>query len=109
FAPPRKVTPAQSAGPRRGTVRGVDDDRDVRVVLRKQLEAVGYRVMEAADGEAAIEAAATEQPDLITLDLVMPGIGGLSTIRKLSADPRTQSIPVVIVSALADSITFDHE
>src|SRR6185503_18052164 len=75
----------------------------------KQLEAVGYRVMEAADGDAAIAAAAAEQPDLITMDLVMPGMGGLSTIRKLSADPRTQSIPVVIVSALADSITFDHE
>jgi PAS domain S-box-containing protein len=87
----------------------VDDDADIRLVLRKQLEATGYSVSEAADGDAAVSAAVADRPDLITMDLIMPGMGGLSAIRKLAADPRTQGIPVVIVSAVADNVVFDDE
>ncbi len=87
----------------------VDDDADIRLVLRKQLEGAGYSVTEAVDGDAAVSAAVAERPDLITMDLIMPGMGGLSAIRKLAADERTRDIPVVIVSAVADSVVFDDE
>jgi len=94
---------------RRSKILVVDDDPDVRVVLRKQLEAVGYSVTEAANGEAAVSAAVAERPDLITMDLIMPGMGGLSAIRKLASDARTRTIPVVIVSAVAETVQFDEE
>ncbi|HYM24112.1 MAG TPA: response regulator [Vicinamibacterales bacterium] len=98
-----------AASPRRQTILVVDDDADIRLVLRRQLEAVGYRVCEAVNGDGAIAAAVDLHPDLITMDLVMPGMGGLSAIRRLAADPRTRAIPIVIVSAVADDVSFDHE
>ena len=90
------------------TVLIVDDDDDLRRVLRTQLEATGYRVLEADDGDSAIAAAAAHRPDLITMDLVMPGTGGLTAIRRLVEDPRTSGIPVVVVSAMADSVSLGH-
>jgi PAS domain S-box-containing protein len=94
-----------SPGPK---VLVVDDDDDVRLVLRRHLERAGYQVREAADGEAAVLAALQEMPNLITMDLVMPGLDGVSAIRQLSAEARTASIPIIVVSAMADTMPIGH-
>ena len=108
-AQPRPVTVASGSGAARSarTVLIVDDDGDVRRVLRGQLRMAGYTVIEAPDGAAALRAAIDHRPDLITMDLVMPVHGGLDAIAQLAADPRTASIPVVVVSAMAETITIE--
>ena len=76
-----------------------DDDIVVRDLIRSLLERVKYAVVEAENGEQAIELATSDQPDLILLDIVMPGIGGIEALRRLKAEPATADIPVVVLSA----------
>jgi PAS domain S-box-containing protein len=81
-----------------------DDDADVRSVLGGVLEARGYRVSAAADGETAIAMAAEQQPSVILLDLLMPGgIDGWQTMAALKERPDTSHIPIIIVSGSAES------
>lgn len=79
-----------------------DDDRDVRLVLVAILEAAGYEASEAANGIEALRVARADRPDLILLDLSMPKMDGMETIRRLKSDPATASIPVVMVTASGD-------
>lgn len=74
----------------------VDDERTIREVLRRYLERDGYRVREAADGQAALEAVQEEQPDLIVLDLMLPGVDGMTVARRLRAGV---SVPIVMLTA----------
>ena len=76
-----------------------DDDAAVRDLIRSLLERVGYAVAEAGSGEQTIEMATSEDPGLILLDIVMPGIGGIEALRRLKADPATADIPVGVLSA----------
>jgi putative two-component system response regulator len=85
------------------TVLVVDDQDDVRSILRRLLTAEGYHVEVAADGASAIEAVAATPPDVVLLDLNMPGsLDGLDVLRRLRNDPPTRLTPVVIVSGLND-------
>src|SRR4051794_15130457 len=68
-------------------------------VLGRMLETNGYRVLAAPGGEVALRIAAEARPDLALLDVVMPGLDGYDTCRKLKADPRTADVPVIFVSA----------
>jgi DNA-binding response OmpR family regulator len=77
----------------------VDDDANNRAVLFDTLGDEPYDLHEAEDGPQAIEMARSSLPDLILLDIMMPGMDGISVLRNLRADERTQSIPVIIVSA----------
>ncbi|HSM94065.1 MAG TPA: diguanylate cyclase [Anaeromyxobacteraceae bacterium] len=79
----------------------VDDDADLRDTLRLVLEP-GYEVLGADDGEAAVEVARAELPDLIVMDQFMPRLDGLGALERLRADPVTEDIPVILVSARAD-------
>jgi len=79
----------------------VDDDPEMRDVLRGILED-SYEVIQAADAAEAIAKAREELPDLILLDIKLPGVDGYSVCQTLKADPRTQPIPIVMLSALAD-------
>lgn len=92
-------TPRVVAAP---TILIVDDDDDFRLVLRKQLERAGFVVVEARDGVAGLQAARANPPALITVDLMMPGMNGWELLRTLAADPALRSIPVIVVSAVAD-------
>lgn len=84
---------------RRGTrVLVVDDSRTVVVALGNVLSASGFVIREAADGETALEIARQEVPDLIFLDIVMPGMNGFGLLRALRRDLLTQSIPVIMMS-----------
>jgi PleD family two-component response regulator len=80
----------------------VDDSPDNLALLRQLLEPQGYSVSTAASGEEALERVAAEDPHLILLDMVMPGIDGLETCRRLKGSEETRDIPVVFVSARTD-------
>jgi CheY-like chemotaxis protein len=76
----------------------IDDEAPLRYLLERQLCRVGFGVLEAVDGFAGISAALAHAPDLIILDLMMPGIDGFETFRRLRGDLRTADIPVVFLS-----------
>lgn len=80
----------------------VDDVEDNRAVLRDRLESQGYRVALAADGEEALRAVAAAPPDLILLDVMMPRLDGIETVKALKADAATRSIPVILLTSKSD-------
>ncbi|CAM2067401.1 Hybrid sensor histidine kinase/response regulator [Sulfidibacter corallicola] len=81
----------------------VDDHPHNLKVLFNLLTDSGYKVLVAQTGESALEQAIRTKPDLILLDIMMPGIGGFATCRRLKEHESTQSIPVIFLSALAES------
>ncbi|MEU3842120.1 response regulator [Streptomyces sp. NPDC028635] len=82
-----------------GRVLVVDDNKVIRQLIRVNLELEGLEVVTAADGAECLDVVHEVQPDLVTLDVVMPRLDGLRTVARLRADPRTRDLPVAIVSA----------
>ncbi len=80
----------------------VDDEKNIRTLLRRELEGAGYKVLEAQDGNEALTLARSEKPDLITLDVLMPGLDGFEVTKLLKHDERTADIPIVILSIVED-------
>jgi DNA-binding response OmpR family regulator len=80
----------------------VDDHRPLRALCRAGLEEAGFRVLEAGDGKQALESVRADPPDLILLDIMMPGISGWEVISALLADRSTDQIPIVFISARSD-------
>jgi DNA-binding response OmpR family regulator len=76
----------------------VDDSAVIRELIAVNLELEGFDVVCAADGLTALRLAAELRPDVVTLDVQMPRLSGLDTVRRLRADPATAQLPVVIVS-----------
>ncbi|HEX7370264.1 MAG TPA: response regulator [Rhodanobacteraceae bacterium] len=76
----------------------VDDSATIRAVLGKMLAQDGYEVLKAEDGENAVEIAQTQFPDLIFLDIVLPGISGFAVLRSLRRDSRTRTTPIIMMS-----------
>ena len=83
------------------TILYVEDNDDNVFMLRPRLERKGFRVVVAADGEAGLELARAERPDLILMDLGLPGLDGWEATRRLKADGATRAIPVIALSAHA--------
>ena len=81
------------------TVLVVDDEPDMRFLLRLTLESAGFAVIEAAHGEAALEAVSRRRPDAVVTDRMMPRCDGDELIRRLRADEQTATIPIVMVTA----------
>ena len=79
----------------------VDDQEDLRGVLRDLLAGSGYTVIEAADGEAGVAKAKSDNPDLILMDIQMPVIDGYEATRLIKVDPNLKPIPIVAVSSFA--------
>ena len=77
----------------------VEDDPAVAQMYRLKLELDGYQVEVATDGEVALTMARSEPPDIIFLDIRLPKLGGLEVLEALRADPKTQAVPVVILSS----------
>jgi DNA-binding response OmpR family regulator len=77
----------------------VDDEPDVRDILKKKIESFGYSVSTAADGVEGLEAARREMPDLIILDVIMPNKDGFSMLKDLQADETTRKITVIMATA----------
>lgn len=78
----------------------VDDEEDVRAIAQLGLEiGAGWKVLTASSGQEALVIAETNQPDVILLDLMMPDMDGRATLQQLKANPATQQIPVILVTA----------
>jgi signal transduction histidine kinase len=98
-APPLLAPLDAGGGP--PTILVVDDSADARALLGRMLEEAGARVLTAADGAQGTAVARSVRPDVIVLDLLMPGLDGWQVLERLRGDPATASIPVVLVTALA--------
>ncbi|MEW5974704.1 MAG: response regulator [Acidobacteriota bacterium] len=81
----------------------VDDEVDVARLIKIQLERAGYQVSVASSGEEALERVADEVPHLITMDVLLPGMSGFDAIRALRSNPKTEDVPVIVISILHDS------
>lgn len=80
----------------------VDDESAIRLVCRLNLDSAGFETLEAADGETALALARSEQPDLILLDIMLPGIDGWGVAEELAASAETREIPILFLSARSD-------
>jgi DNA-binding response OmpR family regulator len=80
----------------------VDDESSIRLVCRLNLDSEGFQTLEAPDGETALALARAEQPDLILLDVMLPGIDGWRVAEELAASPETREIPILFLSARSD-------
>ena len=77
----------------------VDDNADIVRLMAKRLNSLGYDVVTAADGDEVLDVALSEKPDLILMDVMMPGLDGISAGRRLKANPDTRKIPIIMVTA----------
>ena len=77
----------------------IEDHEDCRKILVLQLRTLGYDIIEAESGNAGIEKAFLEMPDLIIMDLMMHGIDGIEATRRLKSNPSTQEIPIIVSTA----------
>jgi CheY-like chemotaxis protein len=93
-------TPTAPREPDRATVLVCDDDPSIRDVLKAMLEEHGYRVLPAATGSHALELSLRDRPDVVLLDLLMPGQDGWKTAAALREHPDTANIPIVAVTVL---------
>ncbi len=80
----------------------IDDEAPIRLLCRVNLEAEGMEVLEAADGPSGLETARSETPDVILLDVMMPGLDGWRVAEELLDDERTERIPIVFLTARAE-------
>jgi CheY-like chemotaxis protein len=74
----------------------VDDEPEIRIITRMMLEKAGYEVVEASNGEEGLRMLANAKPDLILLDVMMPGMKGWEVCEKIKADEKLKHIPVVM-------------
>ncbi|WP_457556277.1 response regulator [Candidatus Pyrohabitans sp.] len=89
----------------------VDDEPDIRYITRRMLERAGYSVTEACDGESALEMLTEELPDLVLLDVRMPGMNGWEVCRRIKEREDTAHVPVVMftVRTSEDSVKRSRE
>jgi two-component system phosphate regulon response regulator PhoB len=87
---------------RKSTLLVIEDDPDIVELLRYNLEREGYRVLVAMDGERGLADAARHQPELVVLDLMLPGLDGLEVCRRLRAQDGTRGIPVLMLTAKSE-------
>jgi CheY-like chemotaxis protein/phosphoribosyl 1,2-cyclic phosphodiesterase len=99
------VTAERAALRNKTTVLVADDDPDVMAVIVETLEPEGYRVLTASDGDAALQIARDERPDIVVLDWMMPGPDGLAVCRALrqEPDPKLAEVPVILITGRADA------
>jgi putative two-component system response regulator len=86
-----------------GRILIVDDESSARAALETLLRREGYDVRDAADGRSALAACSDFKPDLILLDILMPGIDGFEVCRRIKETPETRLTPVVLITGLSDT------
>ena len=95
------MTPAQHS------VLVADDDPDIRDLVVFKLEQAGFSVRAVADGNAALEVLEATTPDLVVLDVMMPGLSGLDVLRQIRAEQRLESVKVLLLTARARDTDVD--
>jgi two-component system sensor histidine kinase/response regulator len=83
-------------------IMAVDDENDVLLVIKTALQGEGFKVVTASSGPEALEKIPVEQPDLVILDIMMPGMSGFEVLEKLKADGATARIPVIMLTGLSE-------
>ena len=91
--------PDDARGTRAKRILVIDDEAYIRRLLAERLEAEGYEVFEAGDGEEGLVSIRSHPPDLVLLDLMMPGANGLEVLSRIRATPEHAAIPVIILTA----------
>src|SRR6056297_610863 len=86
----------------------VEDDKFFREMITRKLDKEGYDVYQAVDGEEGLEKIREEKPDLILLDLIMPGVGGFEVLEKAKDDSDIKDIPIIILSNLGQKSEVDR-
>lgn len=86
----------------------VEDDEFLRSLAAKRLEKDGFEVAVAVDGETAVGAAKETRPDLVVLDLLLPGMDGFEVLEKLKADENLKAVPVIVFSNLGQREDIDR-
>lgn len=81
------------------TILVIDDEPGIIDIVATNLTAEGFKVISAEDGEKGLELARKDSPDLVVLDIMMPGIDGWEVLRRLEADPDTAGTPVILLTA----------
>ncbi len=84
------------------TILVVDDEPDVVEIVRFRLEKEGHTVISAADGPTGLISAVSRHPDMVILDVMMPGMDGFEVLRRMKNDARTAQTPVIMLTAKAD-------
>jgi DNA-binding response OmpR family regulator len=82
----------------------VDDEEDILELVRFQLKKEGYRVLDCKNGEEALRLALREKPDLVVLDIMLPGLSGIETLKRLKYQRQTQGIPVLMLTAKSEEM-----
>jgi CheY-like chemotaxis protein len=96
------MTRGEQAAASRQTILYIDDDRLLLTLCCDVLDDSGYRTIIATDGPSGIETAKTARPDLILLDVMMPGMDGYEVCRRLRADPALRDTPIILLTAMQD-------
>ncbi|MFA6003027.1 MAG: ATPase, T2SS/T4P/T4SS family [Elusimicrobiota bacterium] len=99
-APAPASVPAATAPPR---VLIVDDNPDNRILVRDSLRSENYALCEAVDGEDALRRISEQKPDLVLLDLMMPGMDGFAVVKALRSQPATNSLPIIVITAMNEA------
>ena len=102
------MSPPPNAADHRARVLIVDDERKNRELLEVILEAEGYLLVTASSGEEALDLVRTQAPDLILLDIMMPGLDGYQVVARIKANPASKHIPVIMLTALDDRNSRTH-
>jgi DNA-binding response OmpR family regulator len=89
-------------------VLAADDDEDILALVAFRLERSGYTVLQARDGQEALDLALTEKPDLAVLDVMMPKLDGFELTRRLRAEERTSRMPIILLTARAQDGDVAH-
>ena len=87
-----------------GSILVVDDERDIVDLISYNLDKEGFRVLKAYDGHEALRLAKAKNPDLIILDLMLPGIQGMEVCRSIRGNVETQGIPIIMLTAKSDEV-----
>lgn len=82
----------------------VDDEKDILKILQHNLSKEGYRVIEASDGEEALDKASSEMPALVLLDLMLPKLDGLEVCREIKGQEKTKNIPIIMLTAKSQEV-----
>ena len=98
----------QAADRDRPVVLAADDDEDILELVAFRLERSGYTVLQARDGEQALELALAEKPDLAVLDVMMPKLDGFELTRRLRAEDATSRMPIILLTARAQDADVDR-
>ncbi len=90
---------SKTAAPNREKVVVIEDEADILEVVQYNLSREGFRVLTSRDGEEGLATVRREAPDVVLLDLMLPGLDGIEVCRRLQADPVTAAIPIIMVTA----------